>query len=215
MDVSSLFNAGIYEIVCLKNNKVYIGESTNVLSRLGRYSDNLEKNRHDCFDLQQDFNKYSKPDFVFKVLELKTDFQVEAKRKMAEIEFIKKIKPRFRYNKEKNQTWNFYSQKVLIKGISYQSLRKAAMSLKESRTNLMRKIKDLKNLDYQLLKTTCYKRIYKKRFIPCQINNVHYLTLSEASKTLRQSRAKIKKTLHPSACKAAGVKPKHSQIILF
>jgi group I intron endonuclease len=69
MDFSSLFTAGIYEIRCLKNNKVYIGESANLLSRLGQHSDTLKNNRHDCFDLQQDFNKYSKTDFVFKVLE--------------------------------------------------------------------------------------------------------------------------------------------------
>ena len=63
----------------LKNNKVYIGESTNILSRFGRHSDNLENNRHDCFELQQDFNKYSKTDFVFKVLELGPEFQIEKK----------------------------------------------------------------------------------------------------------------------------------------
>lgn len=171
MDVSSLVNAGIYEIICLTNNKVYVGESTNVLSRLGRHSDNLENNRHDCFELQQDFNKYSKTNFVFRVLELKTEFQIEAKRKMAEEKHIKKLKPIFRYNKEKNQTWNFWSQRVLIKETIYQSLREAAVSLKESRTNIMRKMKDSNNLDYQLLETTCYKKIYKKRSIACQLNN--------------------------------------------
>ena len=57
----------------------------------------------------------------------------------------------------------------------------------------MRKIKDSNNLDYQLLEITCYTRIYKKRSIACQINNVKYLTLSEAAKTLKKNPTTIKK----------------------
>ena len=55
MDVSHLFNTGLYKISCLKNNKVYIGESSNVLSRLGRHVDNLENNRHDCLRITKRF----------------------------------------------------------------------------------------------------------------------------------------------------------------
>lgn len=79
MDVSPLFNPGIYKITCLKNEKIYIGESTNVLSRLGRHSDNLENNRHDCLDLQKDFNKYGKQ--VFELLEFGPELQLELTRK--------------------------------------------------------------------------------------------------------------------------------------
>ena len=67
MDISSLFNPGVYRITCLKNNKVYIGESANLLGRLGKHSDALEQNRHDCFELQKDFNHYGKSFFVFEI----------------------------------------------------------------------------------------------------------------------------------------------------
>ena len=60
MDISSLFDPGVYKITCLKNNKISIGMSSNVLSRLGRHTDNLENNRHDCLQLQQDFNQFGK-----------------------------------------------------------------------------------------------------------------------------------------------------------
>lgn len=60
MDISNLFNPGLYKITCLKNNKIYIGQSSNVLSRLGRHVDNLEKDRHDCLELQNDFNEYGR-----------------------------------------------------------------------------------------------------------------------------------------------------------
>ena len=68
MDISDLFNPGLYKITCLKNNKIYIGQSSNVLSRLGRHSDNLENNRHDCIELQKDFNKFGKKFFKFENL---------------------------------------------------------------------------------------------------------------------------------------------------
>ena len=32
----------------------------NILSRLGRHSDELLNNKHDCLELQKDFNKYGK-----------------------------------------------------------------------------------------------------------------------------------------------------------
>lgn len=45
MDV--LFNPGIYKITCstLKNNKVYIGQSNNLLVRLGRHAEKLQVSR--------------------------------------------------------------------------------------------------------------------------------------------------------------------------
>ena len=65
MDVSNFFNPGLYKITCLTNQKIYIGESENVLSRLGRHVESLEKKRHDCVELQTDFNLYGKKYFKF------------------------------------------------------------------------------------------------------------------------------------------------------
>ena len=174
LDVSLLFTPGIYKIFCVENKKVYIGESRNVFSRLGRHSNDLEKNRHDCFELQNDFNQYGKQAFLFYAFDLGPELAIKLKRKIKEITYIQETDPRFCYNQEKNKKWNFYSQKVFIKGQTYSSLREAASKVCESRTNIMRKIKDLNNCDYPLLETLSYKRIYNKRSIPCNIDNVNY-----------------------------------------
>jgi len=137
MDVSDLFNPGLYKIICLKNNKIYIGQSTNVLSRLGRHVDNLENNRHDCIELQKDFNNYGKKYFKFESLEINDQYSTENLRKEKEKQFIKKLKNT--YNIEENKTWNFYSQKLKIKGKIYQSMRQASASLNESHTHFTRK----------------------------------------------------------------------------
>ena len=84
MDISDLFNSGLYKITCLKNNKIYIGQSSNVLSRLGRHADNLENNRHDCLELQKDFNKFGKRFFKFESLEIGEKYVNENLRKKKE-----------------------------------------------------------------------------------------------------------------------------------
>ena len=64
MDLSDLFNPGLYKITCTANQKQYIGESSNVLLRLGRHTDSLQKNQNDCAEMQKDFHKYSKKELV-------------------------------------------------------------------------------------------------------------------------------------------------------
>ena len=43
MDVSFLFQAGLYKITCSKNGKIYIGQSENVLGLLGTHVISLDK----------------------------------------------------------------------------------------------------------------------------------------------------------------------------
>lgn len=76
MDISDLFNPGLYLITCLKNGKVYIGKSSNILSRLGRHVDNLENNRHDCLELQNYFNRFGKKYFKLKAQKRMKNIQI-------------------------------------------------------------------------------------------------------------------------------------------
>ena len=71
MDVSSLFKPGLYKITCIPISKQYIGQSENVLKRLGENADQLEKGKHrDCPAMQNDFKKYRKKDFKFEEIEI-------------------------------------------------------------------------------------------------------------------------------------------------
>ena len=65
LDDTILFCPGTYKITCLKNGKVYVGESQNILHRLGKHTADLVENRHDCEELQKDFNKCEKNAFKF------------------------------------------------------------------------------------------------------------------------------------------------------
>lgn len=61
--------SGIYKIICLKNNKIYIGSSKNILQRINVHKRHLRKNKHINPYVQNAWNKYGEENFVFEVLE--------------------------------------------------------------------------------------------------------------------------------------------------
>lgn len=59
----------IYKITCLKNNKIYIGQSIVVKKRIENHFRDLRKNRHYNKGLQEDYNKYGEKNFNIEILE--------------------------------------------------------------------------------------------------------------------------------------------------
>jgi group I intron endonuclease len=77
---------GVYAICCNVNGKVYFGESSNVVHRLGNHYNNLEEQTHECTELQQDWNFYGKATFSFislgvgseyKDIKIRRDYETE------------------------------------------------------------------------------------------------------------------------------------------
>ncbi|MFD6209715.1 GIY-YIG nuclease family protein [Peribacillus sp. NPDC060253] len=67
--VKSRKKSGIYQILNLKNNKVYIGQTNNLLYRRSQHFRSLKDNKHYNNYLQRAFNKFGEKLFVFEVLE--------------------------------------------------------------------------------------------------------------------------------------------------
>jgi group I intron endonuclease len=59
---------GIYTIKSLKDNKILVGQSTNIFSRLSQHKFHLRNNTHDNRHLQNAYNKYGVDNFQFEVL---------------------------------------------------------------------------------------------------------------------------------------------------
>ena len=156
MEVSAIFQPGLYKITCLKKNQSYIGHSENILGRLGRHTENLEKNRQDCQELQKDFNFYGKAHFVFEALKdvYGPRFANQGFREKYEQQLIQQTGFDFSYNKPISKNIQYFAQKVEINGVFYTSLRKAALILKESRTNISRKCLDPHNPKYPFIETS-------------------------------------------------------------
>jgi hypothetical protein len=68
IDLTPYAVPGVYEIRCIPKNRVYIGESENLLVRLGKHVASLTQNQHDCVDLQQDWNQFGLQGHSFHIL---------------------------------------------------------------------------------------------------------------------------------------------------
>lgn len=62
-------NMGIYEIVNLYNEKVYIGSSKNIERRWNEHIYQLRDNKHHSIKLQRAWNKYGEENFEFNILQ--------------------------------------------------------------------------------------------------------------------------------------------------
>ena len=60
---------GVYQIRNIKNNKVYIGSSVDIEQRWRTHRSSLNKNKHNNYKLQGDWNEYGNENFKFEVLE--------------------------------------------------------------------------------------------------------------------------------------------------
>lgn len=60
--------SGIYRIYSIKNNKSYIGSTSNLYGRINLHIKDLEYNKHHSIHLQRHYNKYGKDDLVIEIL---------------------------------------------------------------------------------------------------------------------------------------------------
>lgn len=70
---------GIYKITNLKNNKIYIGSSSNLKQRLRQHRSFLKLNEHCNKHLQSSYNKYGIENFKFEILETTEEQNLESK----------------------------------------------------------------------------------------------------------------------------------------
>lgn len=61
--------SGVYAIVNIINDKLYIGSAVNICKRWQSHTHYLNSNRHANKYLQRSWNSYSKRNFIFTVVE--------------------------------------------------------------------------------------------------------------------------------------------------
>lgn len=71
---------GIYKIFCIKNGKIYIGQSIDTKKRLHEHRRNLEKGIHSNSILQYAYNKYGEKAFIVEVIEEVLDANILTER---------------------------------------------------------------------------------------------------------------------------------------
>jgi len=61
--------SGIYKIKCLKNEKIYIGSSFNIIKRIDNHFKKLKNKKHINRHLQASYDLYGKDNFTWEILE--------------------------------------------------------------------------------------------------------------------------------------------------
>jgi hypothetical protein len=131
-------------MLSIKNQKVYFGESKNVPKRLGQHWEELIEKKHECKEMQSDWNFYgcaaaqlrscaaaqlrSKENFKFISLSVGTQWDCVNTRQQKEIDLIN-LNVNYVYNQKQNKSRkesNLYRKVVSYKDKNYPSIAAAS-----------------------------------------------------------------------------------------
>ena len=147
IDLTAYAVPGIYEICCIPKNRVYIGESENLLARLGKHAASLTQNQHDCTDLQQDWNQFGLQGHSFRILRHGPSWNTVEKRRTEEAIILKQKQQKFFsvYNTDRIATFTKnYRRLIEIHNKVYDSVAAAQKEVGVSETTIRRRLRDPK-----------------------------------------------------------------------
>lgn len=185
-DFMEFLKPGFYEISHLPSGKRYIGETQNLLERLGKHVAALQKGVHDSSPLQADWNKEKnennlKNNFSLRVINLVASDDPKARKKQ-EREYLLAQDPVYLYNvvydpsvpKAKREN---YRKIIHIKGVDYESIGQAASSLHLGDTTIRRWLNNPNLPD-------CYvKQTIKHGYCKCVVDDAEYPSITSLVET--------------------------------
>ena len=101
---------GIYQILNTKNNKVYIGSSTDVEKRLKQHKQRLEKGKHHSYKLQMDWFEFGSEAFKARLIERIDADNILKSRELYYIEKFNSIKTGYNVSENTGIKQNILSE---------------------------------------------------------------------------------------------------------
>lgn len=92
---------GVYKIICLSNNKIYIGSSNNIFKRWNEHIWELNNHKHDNKHLQDAWDKYGEENFKFEIIE-ECNKDIKLKREQYYLDLYKSYNRDIGFNISKN-----------------------------------------------------------------------------------------------------------------
>ncbi len=89
---------GVYQVRNIVNNKVYIGSSVNIQSRLSRHKHDLTHGKSHNSELQKSYNKYRAKAFIFEVVDITISKNKLRHMEQYHIDRMKATDKRYGYN---------------------------------------------------------------------------------------------------------------------
>ena len=108
-------NYSIYAIRCIKNGKLYIGRTTNLIRRIEVHFQELKSGRHTNKEMLEDYKKYGREEFEIYLLEENIPFD-ERRKEYKYMEQFNTYDKKYGYNhKDKSKVKN--NEIKIIKGL--------------------------------------------------------------------------------------------------
>ncbi len=136
--------SGIYKILNLINNKIYVGSSINISVRITSHKLNLRKNKHCNTHLQYSYNKYGIENFIYEVIEY-CDENLLLKKEEYYINYFKCLDINKGYNISSFSNGRKRHSKTTIEKISNAHKGKKKVISEEWRKNISKANKGRKN----------------------------------------------------------------------
>jgi predicted GIY-YIG superfamily endonuclease len=167
MNLFKFRNGGVYKIVCLKNGKLYYGQTSCFIRRCYQHLSFLKEKKHSCIELQKDVNRYGLDAFVFEVSEVESQLAKRLKlekngllklcsssQTCSHVRTLRHRPPQNFYTIQPPHFIIFQQSRVLlllsvkILGLLYPSIAEAARLLGKSSRTIRMKLDDPLNLNY-------------------------------------------------------------------
>ena len=212
LDVSLVNQSGLYEIKNMHTGKRYIGQSQNVLERLGKHVSMLNDGKHDCVLLQKDWNQAMPKEekhiiFRFIALSVGSRWAEKNKREEEERRLIKESDPELLYNQLFNRRYinsEFQSRSTSricfsAYGTIYSSMAEGVKALGISRTEIQRRIRLETNTDFILVERVIHG------YTPVLIEGTEYPSVNSVVQAgLAKNRHQVLRRLSSLLLKWAG-----------
>ena len=149
-------NSGIYKIINIKTNEIYIGSSINLKKRKSDHFYLLRKNKHTNKHLQNSFNKHGENSFLFIILEL-CEKNICL---LLEQKYIDDLKPIFNINPKAGNSLGIKHSKETIEKI--RKTQTGKKKSEETKRKIGEKNKGIHRRSYENL-TEDEKNIYRNK----------------------------------------------------
>lgn len=199
MNLFEFRGAGVYKITCIKNHKIYVGQTDCFVRRCFQHLKLVKDKKHYCRQLQKHVCYYGLHNFKFEVIVNEPNLK---KRLQLEKQYIDATPKELIYNPIKIHNFKTQpriAQRIEVHGVIYSSIKEASRILKQSPRNIGIKLNDSLNPHYKRLDYYAHDffNIYEVKIDNIKFKSTRAVVDAGHAKTTRQVRDRCRSKKWP------------------